>query len=111
MKPTKTDLRLRRKKRIRAKVAGTAVRPRLSVFVSLQKITVQLIDDAAGKTLASAASKKGKNMKEAEKVGEEIAKKAKDLKVTAIVFDRNGRRYHGRIKALADAARKSGLQF
>ena len=111
MKPTKSDLRLRRKKRIRAKVVGTSARPRLSVYVSLTKVSAQLIDDAAGKTLAYAASEKGKNLKEAEKVGEAIAKKAKDLKVTAIVFDRNGRRYHGRIKALAEAARKSGLQF
>src|SRR5262245_43602006 len=111
MKPTKSFLRLRRKRRIRAKVSGTPVRPRLSVSVSLTKVSAQLIDDTVGKTLADAASEKGKNLKEAEKVGETIAKKAKDLKISAIVFDRNGRRYHGRIKALAEAARKSGLQF
>jgi large subunit ribosomal protein L18 len=111
MKPTKHQLRQSRKRRIRAKVVGDAARPRLSVTCSLTRISVQLIDDMAGKTLASAASSKGKNMAEAVKVGEEIAKKAKDLKVTAIVFDRNGRKYHGRIKALADAARKAGLTF
>ncbi|MSR67895.1 50S ribosomal protein L18 [Candidatus Peribacteria bacterium] len=111
MKPTKIQLRAARKRRIRAKVIGTAVRPRLTVFCSLTRVYAQLIDDTAGKTIASALSTKGKNVKEATKVGETIAAKAKDLKITAIVFDRNGRKFHGRIKALAEAARASGLQF
>lgn len=111
MKPTKIDHRLRRKKRIRAKVFGTAQKPRLTVFLSLSTVYAQLIDDVAQKTIASAASKKGKNMKEAVKVGEDIAAKAKALKIGAVVFDRNGRKYHGRVKALADAVRAAGLQF
>ncbi len=90
---------------------GTAARPRLTVFLSLKKIYVQLIDDSAGKTLAFVTSTKGKNLAEAVKVGEAIAKKAKVLKITTITFDRNGRKYHGRIKALADAARAAGLLF
>jgi len=111
MKLTKIQLRQARKRRIRAKVKGTAARPRLTVFCSLTRVYTQLIDDAAGKTLAAASSAKGKNILEAVKVGKAIAAKAKALKVTAIVFDRNGRKYHGRIKALADAARAGGLQF
>lgn len=111
MKPTKIQLRAARKRRIRSKVIGSAVRPRLTVFCSLTRVSAQLIDDAAGKTLAAAMSTKGKNVKEATKVGETIAKKAKDLKITAVVFDRNGRKFHGRIKALAEAARAAGLTF
>lgn len=111
MKPTKIQLRAARKRRIRAKVIGSALRPRLTVFCSLTRVYAQLIDDTAGKTLASASSVKGKNIKEATKVGEAIATKAKTLKITAVVFDRNGRKFHGRIKALADAARTGGLQF
>ena len=111
MRPTKSQLRASRKRRIRAKVTGTPARPRLTVFCSLTKVYAQLVDDAAGKTLAAASSTKGRNIASATKVGQEIAKKAKDIKVTVVVFDRNGRRYHGRIKALADAAREGGLQF
>lgn len=111
MKPTKIQLRAARKRRIRAKVIGSAARPRLTVFCSLKRVYAQLIDDTAGKTLAHATSTKGKNVNEAIKVGETIAAKAKDLKITAVTFDRNGRRYHGRIKALADAVRAAGLQF
>lgn len=111
MRPTKHDLRLRRKNRIRAKVFGTESRPRLTIFCSLTAISAQLVDDVAGKTLASARSAKGKNIAAAKTVGADIAKKAKDLKITTIVFDRNGRKYHGRIKALADAAREAGLTF
>lgn len=111
MRQTKIQLRQARKRRIRARITGTAVRPRLTVFCSLTRVYAQLIDDVAGKTLASASSTKGKNIKEAIKVGETIAAKAKDLKITAIAFDRNGRKYHGRIKALADAARSAGLTF
>jgi large subunit ribosomal protein L18 len=115
VKATKHSRRLARKQRIRARVIGTATRPRLTVYCSLTTIYAQLVDDTAGKTIAAASSKeaksKSKNVEAATKVGELIAKKAKDAKITAIVFDRNGRRYHGRVKALADAARKSGLTF
>ncbi len=111
MRPTKTQLRQARKRRIRAKVSGTAERPRLTVTASLLRISVQIIDDTAGKTLAHAVSAKGKNIAAATKVGADIAKKAKDLNISAVVFDRNGRKYHGRIKALADAARAAGLTF
>ena len=112
MSVSKSDLRLARKRRIRARVSGTAARPRLTVFCSLLYIYAQIIDDTAGKTLAAVSSAKGKkNIAAAVKVGEAIAKKAKDAKVTSVVFDRNARKYHGRIKALADAARAGGLQF
>lgn len=111
MRTTKHDLRLRRKNRIRAKVFGNAERPRLTVFCSLTSITVQLINDVEGKTIASVRNAKGKNIEAAKKVGADIAKKAKELKIDSIVFDRNGRKYHGRIKALADAAREAGLTF
>ena len=112
MRPTKLQLRQSRKRRIRAKVSGTPARPRLTVMCSLLRVYAQIIDDAAGKTLAAAASPKGKkNIAAATKVGEAIATKAKDLKITTVVFDRSGRKYHGRIKALADAARKGGLVF
>jgi large subunit ribosomal protein L18 len=105
MLPKKLQDRQRRKNRIRARVKGTAARPRLSVYRSLTRISAQLIDDAAMKTIASASAK------EAKKVGTEIAKKAKDAGVTSIVFDRNAYKYHGRVKALAEAAREGGLQF
>lgn len=103
-----------RKRRIRANLSGTAERPRLTVHRSLMQMTVQLIDDTAGKTLAAASTKEIKakpNIEGATKLGEAIAKKAKDAKITTIVFDRNAYMYHGRIKALADAARTAGLQF
>ncbi len=111
MRPTKQDLRASRKRRIRARVYGTPERPRLTVSVSLQRVSAQIIDDTAGKTLAAAVSKKGKNIAAATKVGEDIAKKAKEIKVQSVVFDRNSRKYHGRVKALAEAARAGGLQF
>ncbi len=111
MRPTKLQLRQSRKRRIRAKVYGTPVRPRLTVFCSLKSVTVQLVDDTAGKTIAFVRSGKGKNIAAAVKVGKDIAAKAKDLKIDTVVFDRNGRKYHGRIKALADAAREGGLKF
>ncbi len=110
MRPSKLDLKASRKRRIRARLTGTPERPRLTVTVSLTRISVQVIDDTASKTLASAASK-GKNIAAATKLGEAIAKKCKDAKITTIVFDRNGLKYHGRIKALADAARAAGLVF
>jgi large subunit ribosomal protein L18 len=110
----------RRKYSIRKSVNGTASRPRLSVFRSEKHIYAQVIDDVAGKTLASASSaiaeirgdgKHGANIAAATKVGTAIAEKAKAAGVTQVAFDRNGRRYHGRVKALADAAREGGLQF
>ena len=107
--------RLRRHRRVRVRMSGTAQRPRLAVFRSLNHIYVQVIDDAAGRTLASVSTvgKKGdaKGMEEAAKVGRAIAEKAKAAGVSQVVFDRGGFLYHGRIKALADAAREAGLEF
>lgn len=97
--------RIKRKRRVRAKVWGTALKPRLSVYRSNVYIYAQVIDDDKAHTLAAA---KGTD---SVKVGEEIAKKAKEAKVTTVVFDRNGFLYHGRIKSLADAARSGGLKF
>jgi len=105
------------KVRIRRKVNGTADRPRLAVFRSLKYIYAQVIDDASGKTIASASSRekdsgsKGANAAAAKAVGALIAKKAKDKGITQVVFDRGGYVYHGNIKALADAARENGLKF
>ena len=96
-----------RKRRVRAKIAGTLERPRLTVFKSNQYVYAQLINDDEGKTLASAKGVKNSG----EKVGEEIAKKAIAKKIKKVVFDRNGFMYHGRIKAIADGARKGGLEF
>ena len=113
-RPTKSDLRQARIRRVRAKIRGTTARPRMSVHRSLKTLRVQLIDDTAGKTIAAASTieAKAKLTKEgAKKLGELIAKKAKDAKVTAVVFDRGSYKYHGRIKELADAARAGGLQF
>ena len=112
--PSKTFLRHARKRRIRARVAGTSARPRLTVTRSLTRMSVQLIDDEAGKTLAAASTVEAKTKPTkdgAKKLGELIAEKAKGKKISTVVFDRNGYRYHGRIKELADAARASGLQF
>jgi large subunit ribosomal protein L18 len=114
MKVTKHHSRLQRKKRIRAIVRGTSARPRLTVYRSLKGISAQVVDDDAGKTLTAASSKEAKakmNLEGAKKVGELLAKKAKDAGITAVVFDRNAYKYHGRIKALADGAREGGLQF
>ncbi|HEX4054531.1 MAG TPA: 50S ribosomal protein L18 [Tepidisphaeraceae bacterium] len=112
---------LRRKRSVRKSVFGTAQRPRLSVFRSDKHIYAQVIDDYAGKTLAAAGStdgdvrgsdlKNGGNITGAKKVGLAIAAKAKAAGISAVAFDRGGRRYHGRIKALADAAREGGLKF
>jgi large subunit ribosomal protein L18 len=105
------------RERIRSKITGTADRPRLAVFKSLKHIYAQVIDDASGKTIASASSRdkdsstKGANAAAAKAVGALIAKKAKDKGVTQVVFDRGGYLYHGNIKALADAARENGLKF
>ncbi len=104
-----------RKNRVRARVAGTAERPRLSVTISNTHISAQLIDDVKQHTVAAAttvgAKVKGTMTEKAALVGTDIAKKAKKAKITAVVFDRNGRQYAGRLKALADAARKEGLEF
>ena len=104
--------------RIRAKIAGTAQKPRLSVFRSNAEIYVQLIDDDNAVTLAAASSadkdikaQAGTKTEKSRLVGQAIARKAKDLGVEAVVFDRGGNLYHGRVKALADGAREGGLQF
>jgi len=107
-----------RKKRVRAKISsGTSTCPRLSVFISHKHITAQLIDDLEQTTIAFASTVNNKSIKagtmteKAEMIGKEIAVKAKLAKIKQIVFDRNGRLYHGRIKALAEAARREGLKF
>lgn len=108
--------RAQRKARIRSVVIGTAARPRLSVHVSNLHVTAQVIDDTAHKTLAAVSTvgqkaATGTMTEKAAWVGAEIAKKAKAAKVKAVVFDRGGKVYHGRVRALADAARKEGLEF
>ena len=104
-----------RKNRVRARVNGTADRPRLAVFISNKHVSAQIIDDTKGITIVSATTvgtKLAGSMTElAAKVGSDIAKKAKKAKINAVVFDRNGRQYAGRLSALADAARKEGLEF
>ncbi|HET9173664.1 MAG TPA: 50S ribosomal protein L18 [Candidatus Saccharimonadales bacterium] len=107
--------RKQRKARIRSVVHGTSERPRLTVTISNLHVSAQLIDDTAGTTLASATTigqkPTGTMTEKATKIGEEIATKAKTAKINKVVFDRNGKIYHGRIKALADAARNAGLEF
>jgi large subunit ribosomal protein L18 len=110
----------RRKWHVRSRIFGSTERPRLSVFRSDKHIYAQLIDDYAGKTLAAAAStikdvrgdlKTGGNIAAAQRVGKEIAQRAKQIGITKVAFDRGGRMYHGRVKALAEAAREGGLSF
>jgi large subunit ribosomal protein L18 len=113
---TKPQSRLRRRRRVRAKVRGTAERPRLSVFRSNRGIGAQLIDDVAGHTLAAVSwtedDLKGlKTMDQAKRAGELLAERGKAAGLESIVFDRGGYRYHGRVKALADGAREAGLKF
>ncbi len=111
---TKLERRIKIKHRIRNKISGTAERPRMSVFRSNKQIYVQLINDRTGTTLAAASSLGMETMpkkEQAAKVGELIAKKALEVGITTVVFDRNGYLYHGRVKAVADAARGGGLKF
>ncbi|MDD3607573.1 MAG: 50S ribosomal protein L18 [Candidatus Moranbacteria bacterium] len=112
---SKEKNRVRRKKRIRSKIKGTAKVPRLCVFRSNTAIYAQLVDDVSGKTMVAYDSRKLKSKKfgieKAAKVGQEIAKLAQSKKIQAVVFDKNGYNYHGKVKALAEGARKSGLKF
>ena len=113
---TKPQSRLRRRRRVRAKVRGTAERPRLSVFRSNRGIGAQLIDDVAGHTVAAVNWTEGdlkelKAMDQAKRAGELLAERGKGAGVETVVFDRGGYRYHGRVKALADGAREAGLKF
>jgi large subunit ribosomal protein L18 len=105
----------RRKARVRARVSGTAERPRLSVRISLRHIVAQLVDDTKGLTLAYVTTvgsdAKGNMTERAVWVGQQIAEKARAKKITKVVFDRNGRIYHGRLHVLAEAARQAGLEF
>jgi large subunit ribosomal protein L18 len=112
---TKREARMRRHRRVRGKVAGTAERPRLVVFRSNRGISAQLIDDATARTLAAAtwkaASTSGSKTEQANEVGKALAAAAKTAGIEACVFDRAGYLYHGRVKALAEGAREGGLQF
>lgn len=115
---TKTERRARIKQRVRTIVSGTADRPRLSVFRSNKQIYVQLIDDVQGNTILTVSSKdkdiadkEGSKSEKAAMVGKSVAEKAKAAGIKEVVFDRNGYLYHGRVKQLADAARKGGLKF
>ena len=111
---TKENRRLKRRRRVRAKISGTATRPRISVFRSNRGLSAQLIDDDAGKTLAAASwteaeAKELASGEQASKLGQLLAERAKAAGVERAVFDRGGYRYHGRVKALAEAAREAGL--
>ena len=117
---SRNALRVRRHERIRKRLLGSAQRPRLSVFRSLHHVYAQVIDDNTGRTLAAASTREktvANGLKSlagidaAQRVGTMLAERAKEKGVTAVVFDRGGYKYHGRIKALADAARSAGLEF
>jgi large subunit ribosomal protein L18 len=111
---SKEERRTKIKYRVRNKISGTAERPRMSVFRSNKQIYAQVIDDLTGRTLASASSlglEKMPKKEQAAKVGELIAQKAQEAGVQSVVFDRNGYLFHGRVKEVADAARKGGLKF
>lgn len=117
-KKNKNDRLITRKKRVRSKISGTPQRPRLSVYKSNTNIYAQLIDDVNGVTLASAnslqkdvAETEHANIETAKKVGEAIGKRAIEAGIEEVVFDRNGYLYHGKVKALAEAAREAGLKF
>jgi len=116
----KTEARLKRKKRIRKKLAGTALRPRLCVYKSLKNMYAQLVDDSTGKVITGVSTLTGEvkggityggNAGSAKRVGEAMARKALGLGIKEILFDRNGFKYHGRVKALAEGAREGGLIF
>jgi large subunit ribosomal protein L18 len=114
----KQQLKDRRKKRVRKKVSGTGARPRLSVFRSNRHIYAQVIDDVSGRTLVAASSMEKsletagkKKAEQASEVGKAIAARAREAGVEAVVFDRGGNLYHGRVKALAEGAREAGLRF
>jgi large subunit ribosomal protein L18 len=117
MRGSRRDARSRRHSRVRRRVRGTAARPRLAVYRSNRYIYAQVIDDADGRTLAAASSLEtglrsdSLNLGTATKVGSLVASRAKDAGVSAVVFDRGGFKFHGKIKALADAAREEGLEF
>jgi large subunit ribosomal protein L18 len=117
MRGTRQDARQRRHTRVRKRVRGTAERPRLAVFRSNRYIYAQLIDDVSGETLAAASSQEADlrgsslNVDTASKVGALLGSRAKEAGVELVVFDRGGYKYHGKIKALADAAREAGLEF
>ena len=116
---SKDKVRRRVHQRIRTRLSGSTERPRLNVYRSLNHIYVQVIDDMSGTTLASASTAKGKkagkknggNVASAKEIGKEIAQRAQEKGIKKVVFDRGGYLYHGRIKALADAAREAGLEF
>src|SRR5579863_5633516 len=113
---SKNIIRLRVHKRIRSRVSGTGERPRLAIFRSVKHIYAQVIDDTAGHTVVAASSNEkdgvnGGNVAGAKAVGKLVAERAKDKGIQAVVFDRGGYLYHGRIKALAEAARAAGLEF
>ncbi len=115
-KKSRNDLRQIRHERVRKNISGTASLPRLNVFRSNTSIYVQVIDDEAGKTLVSSSSrelklKNGGNIEAAKLVGKDIAEKCKKAKINKVVFDRGGYLYHGRVSALADAAREAGLEI
>lgn len=117
-KTSRNEMRVVRHKRIRETLSGTSEKPRLCVFRSNANISAQIIDDTKGVTLVSASSlekelniKNGGNKEAAQKVGAELAKRAKSKKINEVVFDRGGYLYHGRVAALADAARENGLKF
>lgn len=116
VKESRNDLRIKRHNRVRNKISGTKECPRLNVFRSNTQIFVQVIDDVEGVTLASSSSvelkiKNGGNVEAAKLVGKDIAEKCKKLKIKKVVFDRGGYLYHGRVEALAEAARENGLEF
>ena len=113
---SKNIIRLRIHKRIRRRIAGTPERPRLAVFRSVKHIYAQVIDDTKGHTVAAASTaegenKNGGNLAGAKEIGKLVAQRAKDKGIKAVVFDRGGYHYHGRVKALAEAAREAGLEF
>ena len=111
---TREQQRHRRHLRVRKKVAGTPERPRLVIFRSLKHISAQIVDDVAGRTLMTVTStqlESGKKTEKSTEVGKRIAARAKEAGITKVVFDRAGYKYHGRVKAVADGARKGGLEF